>query len=127
VIAFWLLCFLQDPPPRPAQTPEPPQRVLILFADTSRQPELIEQKKRIEAAMLDLADRDVCVEEQIGPGEARRRWRVPATGFLLLLIGKDGTAKMRRTTPAEISEILSLIDGMPMRRAEIEQRRGAKD
>ncbi len=94
-----------------------------LFAESRDQPELVEQKKRIDAAILELADRDVRIEEAIGPQDSRKKWRVPALGFTLVLVGKDGTAKMRRTKPVEIAEILSLIDGMPMRRAEVEQRR----
>ena len=117
-----LWCALQSTPAASAPTLAP-HRVLWLFAESRNQPELVEQRKRLEAAPLELAERDVRIEEVIGPHEARQRWRAPDRGFLLVLVGKDGTAKMRRSQPVALAEILSLIDGMPMRKAEMEQRR----
>ncbi len=37
----------------------------------------------------------------------------------LLLVGKDGGVKMKKTFLVRLEEVLTLIDGMPMRQAEI--------
>ncbi len=51
-----------------------------------------------------------------------RKWRI-THDFEVLLIGKDGTEKLRSTTPVKLDTLFSLIDTMPMRKVEM-QRRG---
>ncbi|MEM0997972.1 MAG: DUF4174 domain-containing protein [Bacteroidota bacterium] len=48
------------------------------------------------------------------------RWRTP---FQVLLIGLDGGVKLRQTEVLPRAELFARIDGMPMRKAEL-QRRG---
>lgn len=54
----------------------------------------------------------------------RKKFNVPENQFAILLIGKDGTEKLRRWEVIKPQEIFDLIDSMPMRRAEM--RRGNK-
>ena len=51
------------------------------------------------------------------------RYNVSATAFTLILIGKDGTEKMRRSSPVFLDELYQLIDGMPMRKIEMKKAR----
>jgi hypothetical protein len=98
-------------------------RVLLLFAPSKDHPALREQKDRIAARMLDFADRDLVAIEAIEEPELRKRFRAGAAGFTVILVGKDGSAKMRRSEPVAMDDIFSLIDGMPMRRAEVEAKK----
>lgn len=47
--------------------------------------------------------------------------------FELVLIGKDGGVKARTSDPSAMEDFLSLIDAMPMRRAEIRSRNGVRE
>jgi hypothetical protein len=40
-----------------------------------------------------------------------------------VLIGKDGGEKLRRTTPLSPEELFAIVDAMPMRRAEMRERK----
>jgi hypothetical protein len=42
--------------------------------------------------------------------------------FTVVLIGKDGGEKLRRSDEVDLGEIFSLIDSMPMRQRERSQR-----
>ena len=56
----------------------------------------------------------------IGSGDyLRDRYSVRSRTFTVLLIGKDGGVKLRREGRAELKEILTLIDTMPMRQREM--------
>ncbi|MEO0341702.1 MAG: DUF4174 domain-containing protein, partial [Bacteroidota bacterium] len=44
--------------------------------------------------------------------------------FLFILIGKDGGVKLRSTSVVPLDDLFALIDGMPMRRAEIRRKKG---
>ena len=45
----------------------------------------------------------------------------PGIGFTFVLIGKDGTEKIRKDQPVSAGELFSLIDSMPMRKAEMKK------
>ncbi|MFN3524732.1 MAG: DUF4174 domain-containing protein [Paracoccus sp. (in: a-proteobacteria)] len=64
-----------------------------------------------------LRDRDVVLLTE-GPGAAPLRAQGVAEGFAVLLVGKDGGIKLMRDSHVDPSEILALIDSMPMRQRE---------
>jgi hypothetical protein len=43
--------------------------------------------------------------------------------FAVVLVGKDGGVKAHYREPPRLADVFALIDGMPMRRAELRQRR----
>lgn len=93
-----------------AATPEP--RVLVLSA-----PSLTDDAYRTQAALLlpawsGLIERDFVVQT-----------RLSAKSFSVVLIGKDGGEKLRRTAVVAPEELFALVDAMPMRRAEMRGRR----
>ena len=94
-------------------------RPVVVFANSARDPNFIEQIEEIEARMDELVERDVIVVVDTDP-EARTalRDKLRPRGFMLVLIGKDGQVKLRKPLPWSVREISRSIDKMPMRRRE---------
>ena len=79
----------------------------------------------VDAAELEAlrAGSDAAVPERLRPA---LRARAPgATGFELVLVGKDGGVKARASSPDALESFLGRIDAMPMRRAEVRRAGGA--
>lgn len=101
------------------------KRVLLVAAPDPRDPALLQQRRIVARWQGGAADRDLAVVEVVGASVAgasdtaatlRRRYRVPARGFAVVLIGKDGGAKLRQTRPVSAAVLEETIDAMPMRR-----------
>jgi hypothetical protein len=109
------------------------QRVLVLFASTRDDSRLRRQLEDVRATQAAFDDRDmelVVVLKDSGshaagtltPQEASRlraTLRVRPDAFAVLLVGKDGTTKRTADRPVPMQELYTLIDAMPMRRAEM--------
>ena len=104
-----------------------------MSAATAADPQLQEQQ-RLLAGWAGAAERDITVVEIAGdivhgasdpPERLRKRFALPADGFMVLLLGKDGHVALRSTQPLSIAELAGTIDAMPMRKAEAA--RGASD
>ena len=101
------------------------KRVLLVAAPDAGDASLVDQR-RIVARWQSAADeRDLAVVEIVGDrvvgasdaaATLRQRYRLPAAGFTVVLIGKDGGAKLRRTRPIPAAILEETIDAMPMRR-----------
>ena len=83
-------------------------RVLIVTAQSLADISYQRQAAELVAAFSDLLVRDMVLESEFGHPE-----------FSIVLIGKDGTEKLRRNRPITAAEIFALIDAMPMRQAEM--------
>lgn len=115
-------------------------RLLILHVpDTASGRTTLEAfRASLEARMEDVLDRDLLVVPvsdlpragdglqpavDLGPAErgaVRQRLGVQGRGAQLVLIGKDGGVKARQSGDVfDLADVLSLVDGMPMRRAEV--------
>ncbi|WP_182911528.1 DUF4174 domain-containing protein [Paracoccus sp. JM45] len=79
-------------------------------------PEVEAQLDALRTETTELVKRQVVVLTE-GPGAADLRDRV-GSGFAVLLIGKDGSVKLSQTTLVDPSQIIGLIDTMPMRQRE---------
>jgi hypothetical protein len=69
-----------------------------------------------------LRERDVVVQDLTPDAARRERPELdvsPQADFEVLVVGKDGGVKLRRPAPVTASDIMGLIDAMPMRRAEM--------
>ncbi|MFT4113609.1 DUF4174 domain-containing protein [Silvibacterium sp.] len=53
---------------------------------------------------------------------ARRRFHVPDGTFLVLLLGEDGSVKLRSTAPVSTDRLNALIDTMPTRKIESQRK-----
>ena len=102
------------------------RRVLLVAAPSADDPRLATQRRllaawRMEADRRDLSVVEVIGDRVIGATDAatglRRMYRLPADGFAVVLIGKDGGVKRRATDPLAVADLAQTIDSMPMRRA----------
>ncbi len=50
---------------------------------------------------------------------ARRRFHVAPSDFVVILLGKDGGAKLRSSKPISMEKLVDTIDAMPMRKDEM--------
>ncbi len=118
-------------------------RVILLFT-SSRQQDALQQQLSIlteeaeEVTARDLVIYTILPDEgempggrSLSPEKARSLYHTygitPGTGFIFMLIGKDGTEKMRKKEPVSARELFSLIDSMPMRKAEMRREREKTD
>ncbi len=95
-------------------------RPLIVFADTPADPRFVQQMEYISQELEDLANRDVIVLTDTNPkalGALRKKLR--PRGFMMVLIGKDGTRYLRKPLPWSVREITRVIDKLPLRQQEI--------
>jgi hypothetical protein len=53
----------------------------------------------------------------------RKHFSVPHESFRIILIGKDGSIKLKRDDQIDLEAIFELIDSMPMRKDEIRQKK----
>ncbi len=116
------------------------RRVLVIIAPVSDDPRVVETGRRLDARACEVAERDLATVLAPAMGEGRidgrllaraevdklrTRFRVGAGDFTVVLVGKDGGEKLRLAEPPALDEIFALIDGMPMRRAEMHARKPA--
>lgn len=106
------------------------RRVLLVYAPTPADADLRRQRQLLETARPALQARDVVVQEviasQLSAPDRRYlhdRLGVPAAGFAVLLLGKDGGVKRRETAPLPPAALFSTIDAMPMRQQEMRRPR----
>ena len=110
------------------------RRPLLLFAPAESDPRLVEMVRRIEASRCDFADRDMVLGlivtegtstldgQVVDTSQARRllsEFGIGANSFSVVLIGKDGGEKLRVNEVPDLPTIYAVIDGMPMRSAEM--------
>ena len=95
-------------------------RPLVIFGDSPRQPQVVEQLRLLEQQIADLASRDVAVILDTDP-EARTpaRQELRPRGFALVLLDKDGRVTLRRPAPLSVREITRAIDRSPLRQEEL--------
>jgi hypothetical protein len=124
-------------------------RPLVIFAPSDRNDDYAEQLQELEGAAKGLADREMVVIHALGGSgprgtttggqieffdtspprrqtlraadvdSLRDNFGVDGQQFVVLLIGKDGGAKLQAEEPVTTTELFSLVDSMPMRRREI--------
>ena len=112
------------------------RRPLLVFAPSAEAPLAVALRAALGRADLGLFDRDMIVIEVYGDDSAqadgaslpsgtsahlRQCFDVAATEELVVLVGKDGGEKLRTASP-DLDAIFSLIDTMPMRRREMNDR-----
>ena len=101
------------------------RRVLLVSAADAGDPRLREQRRILGTWTAGARDRDLVVVEIVGEHVAgaadraaalRRRYGLPAAGFGVALIGKDGGMKLNAARPIPAATLEDTIDAMPMRR-----------
>ncbi len=99
-------------------------RPLIVFADSENDPRFIQQMEYIAEDALRLAERDVIVVVDTDPAaKSAIRQELRPRGFMLVLIGKDGSKYLRKPFPWDVREISRSIDKLPLRQQELKDMR----
>ena len=110
-------------------------RLLFVFAPSPEHEEVRAQQQLFEGQEAELEDRDLLVaylfqekgriEDEMLSAEdvttLRERYGVGEDDFIVLLIGKDGTAKERLEEPMQPADLFETIDAMPMRQREMRE------
>ncbi|MEL6717830.1 MAG: DUF4174 domain-containing protein [Bacteroidota bacterium] len=110
-------------------------RIILIFSESPEDRLMIQQLAQLEEDSEGLKDRDLVIykiykESGIDPAgkllnpamveQLRSVYEVSGDSFSVVLIGKDGGKKLRKTNILLSQEILyQTIDAMPMRRAEM--------
>ncbi|MEN9935927.1 MAG: hypothetical protein RLZZ387_2506 [Chloroflexota bacterium] len=109
-------------------------RLLLLFAPAADDPLFVVQQDELAAHRSGLAERGLLVfvlfatadgegdSQVVSPAQAadlRTRFGVSTNSLTVLLIGKDGTEKLRSGRVVPAADLFGLIDSMPMRRDEM--------
>ncbi len=111
-------------------------RLLLVFAPGPDNPDLLDQRRLLATDQSGGAARDLVTIEIVrneaeiaGRADAsldsfrvRSEYSVPPERFTIILIGKDGGEKLRRTRPVSADMLFGLIDRMPMGRSEAQRR-----
>lgn len=97
-------------------------RVLVIVAPDGEDPRIEAQRREARARRADYAERDLVVVEAIGIGaeakSIRNRFGIGERDFRVVLVGKDGDAKLVEAAPIPAPRLFSTIDAMPMRKDE---------
>ena len=95
-------------------------RLIVVFADTNRDPAFQKQMELLLERPSELILRDVVVITDTNPGiPSAIRLKLRPRGFGFVLIGKDGGVKLRKPAPWDVREISRSIDKTPLRQQEI--------
>ena len=112
-------------------------RLLFLFAPDGSHPLFKNLQNQIVAQKAEVEDRDLVVFEVLAQGSSRMNttsldrqqadsirdhFAVPRNIFSLILVGKDGSIKLKLNDPVDIGAVFELIDSMPMRQDEMRQK-----
>ena len=101
-------------------------RLILLFAPDKANAVVRQQIAILTKKETEVTDRDL-LYFLIVPGTPAadglfRRYEADKKSFSLVLIGKDGGVKLRATELVPFERMAELIDGMPMRRAEMRRK-----
>lgn len=114
------------------------KRILLVFSPED-QPDLRKQLDLLERHRAEIEDRDLLIftidqasvthpDGKVYGEEAaaklREQYNVEANSFTVILIGKDGTEKLRQSEILDTEKLFARIDGMPMRKQEIRKNPG---
>jgi hypothetical protein len=112
-------------------------RLLFLFAEDANDPFFKNLQNQIMAQKAEVDDRDLIIFELPVQGPARMgttpldqkeadsirtHFAIPSNTFSLILVGKDGGIKLKREERVDLSDVFGLIDSMPMRQREMQQK-----
>ncbi len=112
-------------------------RLILIFAEDSSDSAVDRQLKELINAEDGLLDRKIVVynvlpdkyykvfpekESIVKSGDLFDMYKVTDAPFEIILIGLDGGVKLRETELLTAEKLFVVIDGMPMRRREIESR-----
>ncbi len=111
-------------------------RIIITFAPSERDASFQEQRALLKRHYREVVDRDVILWHIFADGHVMmdnkrkahlpartfyKHFQVPAEGLTVILIGKDGTEKLRRQSVVAPLQMMAAIDKLPMREQEMQK------
>ena len=97
-------------------------RPLIIFTNSPLDPTFKEQMALLQEGLNMILERDVMIVVDTNPKlKTALRKNLRPKGFVWVLIGKDGSVKLRKPFAWDMREISRVIDKMPMRQQEIKK------
>ncbi|MEM8846153.1 MAG: DUF4174 domain-containing protein [Bacteroidota bacterium] len=94
-------------------------RLVVLVSNASKSSELNQQYKIFEQNRQQLQERDMILLKRKSNAKDLTRFSLDKNFEGVLLIGKDGSIKLKKTFLIEPQVVFDLVDTMPMRRAEM--------
>lgn len=109
-------------------------RLLLIFAPNQDSRDYEEQMEELNSSEEGMRDRDMRVFHLFRDGSSfgdeqyltdnsvdalYNKFKVESGSFVVLLIGKDGTEKLRKSGLLKTDKLFALIDSMPMRQREM--------
>jgi len=99
-------------------------RLIVVFADTERDPAFQKQIALLQEHSADLTERDVVIIADVDPANPSEiRQKLRPRGFGFVLIDKDGLVKLRKASPWDTREISRSIDKTKLRQQELRDAR----
>lgn len=113
-------------------------RLVLIFAPSIEDSFYLKQKSEFKGKLAELEERDIITIElleasistiaeiPLNNGQQsflRKKFEV-IDDFVFILIGKDGTVKLRANELVSSEDLFSLIDSMPMRKEEMRRKAG---
>jgi hypothetical protein len=102
------------------------KRVLLVVAPSANDEQLRKQQDILSKEDIGLQDRDMDIIylplNTISQGDKAylmENFNIQKSNFYSILIGKDGSEKLRSNSPMETEKLFGTIDAMPMRRQEM--------
>ena len=112
-------------------------RLLFIFAEDDSHPFFTDLQRQIVAQKADVDNRELIVFELPAHSPARintipldrkdadsirKHFAISGDTLTLILVGKDGGIKLKSSNQVKLSEVFKLIDSMPMRQREMQQK-----
>ena len=100
-------------------------RLLLVFATSENNAAYQQQMQLFQGQQESFEERNLIVIQVLVSADSneaakiREQFNVSPEEFLVVLVGKDGTAKRRDISPVSPKVIFETIDAMPMRRQEM--------
>jgi hypothetical protein len=102
-------------------------RLVVVFADTDRDPAFLRQMELLRGRPSALEDRDIVVLTDTDPlARSAIRIKLRPRGFAMVIVDKDGKVVTRKPSPWDIREIGRAIDKTPLRQQELRDARDAE-
>ena len=117
-------------------------RILIIFTPSVEKDIYLWQQRELEGNVLGMIDRDLVVavvnssgrsfegEQEISDEEVkelRKKFKVKDHEYVVFLLDKDSQLKYRDDKPVAMEDIFAIIDAMPLRKQELEDRRRMRE
>lgn len=111
-------------------------RVILIFVDSKESDQYQKQLKEFSGQDEGFQDRDLITLHLFADGSSfsddqsipvrdekmlRAKFNIEPSNFTIILLGKDGTEKLRQEDVLSTDKLYNIIDAMPMRQREMRQ------